>query len=469
MVDRGKVGFPTLFRRRTDANENHFSRPDGFAGIRCVRDFPLSGRAFQYFLEVFLVNRHLPGFQQVDAFVIDIRTENFVTGCRQTCSRHQPDVTTPDYGQTHNSFSLSFSTLLSSRSEGADCLSRPVLIATGFEFAVSLSEKQTTKTEEHQAWLAPDHVPQQPRRFIPANLCQGLSCRNIQYVHQLAVLFLPEGMQRSTNQPVGSQFPAERAQFAPTLSQDRVGDAPGATKSRHDSTDRGYFHLRGGVPYQVDFAVSHFPVDGNPLPVHRDSRTLPLERLESLPCEEPVEGALGVPALLANHAERCAHGRLWNQPVKVWRVIGNKPDPRGVWRAILRQPYKGLYQRHSLYRWPTRRPGHAAHRSVRAHQAPGMQFHSPPTLISLHAQAGAIWRQAHETRVVLDSRSRPFGFRRKIADKPRALDDQVGPLQRDRRRTSVGKQFQATNFVHDACTAGSIYLSAKVVRDDQRA
>src|SRR5215469_2062896 len=123
MVDRGKVGFPTLFRGRTNTNENHFASPDGFARIRSVRDVPLSGRAFQYFLEVFLVDRHLPGFQQVDAFVIDIRAENFVTSCRQAGSRHQPDVTTPDYGQTHKFFSLLFSSL-NYQSEGADSLSR---------------------------------------------------------------------------------------------------------------------------------------------------------------------------------------------------------------------------------------------------------------------------------------------------------------------------------------------------------
>jgi hypothetical protein len=82
MVDCRKVGFSALFRWRTDANEYHFASPDGFTRIRCVRDFPVSGRAFEHFFEVFLVNRHLPGFQQVDAFVVDIRAENFVAGSR---------------------------------------------------------------------------------------------------------------------------------------------------------------------------------------------------------------------------------------------------------------------------------------------------------------------------------------------------------------------------------------------------
>src|SRR5215469_10925628 len=347
--------------------------------------------------------------------------------------------------------------------------SSPVSITAGLQIPVSPTEKQAAKTEQHQSWLAPDHVPQQPRCFVPVNLCQGFSCCNIQYVHQLAVLFLPEIMQGPPDQPMRGQLPPQRAQLASAVPENCVGDSPRAPKPGNDSADRGHFHLRRGVTHQVDFAISHAALDGHPLPVDWDSRPLPLERLESLLFEEPVEGPLGVPALFANHPQGRALGRFRNQPIKVWRVVGNEPDPRGVCGTILRQPYQGLHQRHSLYRRPAGRPGHTAHRSIGAHQAPGLQFDSPSGAVGLDAQSATVGRQAQEARVVLDSRSGRFGFRAKSPDQPRAFDDQVGPLQRDHRRTSVGKQFEPTNFVYDAGTAGPIYLSAKVVRDDQRA
>src|SRR6516164_2973677 len=54
--------------------------------------------------------------------------------------------------------------------DGVDSVLFPGLNHRWFANPGISPEKQAAKTEQHQSWLAPDHVPQQPRCFVPVNL-----------------------------------------------------------------------------------------------------------------------------------------------------------------------------------------------------------------------------------------------------------------------------------------------------------
>ena len=206
-----------------------------------------------------------------------------------------------------------------------DCTGRNLSISLTQPAPLSVAQEQSAKSKQRQARLPANHVPKQPRGFVSINLSQRLARRVIQHVHQFAIIVLLEMVQRSPYEPVRFQFSPKRAQFAAAFLKNRVGHSTRAAEPGHDSANRGNFYLRGGVAHQIHLAISHGALHIHPTAIHGNSGTLPFQRLKPFFLEEAVKAALCVAPMFSNYAQRSTFRGLWNQPVKVWSVIGNEP------------------------------------------------------------------------------------------------------------------------------------------------
>src|SRR6267143_1128952 len=111
-------------------------------------------------------------------------------------------------------------------------------------------------------------------------------------------------MQRAADQPVRPKLAAQRAKLlALAILQESLRNAKRTSKSRDDSSHRGNLHLRGGVAYQVNLAISHLPAHRYPATINRYARALPFKRLHTLFLEEPFKKPFGFSPIFANDAD----------------------------------------------------------------------------------------------------------------------------------------------------------------------
>jgi hypothetical protein len=101
VINRGKIRFAGFFGRRADADENHLTGANGLAGVFGVTDLFFLDGPLKDLVEMLLVDGNLARLELGNAIFVDIRAEDFMTRRGETSAGHQPNVTTPDYRQTH--------------------------------------------------------------------------------------------------------------------------------------------------------------------------------------------------------------------------------------------------------------------------------------------------------------------------------------------------------------------------------
>src|SRR5580700_3165780 len=204
-------------------------------------------------------------------------------------------------------------------------------------------------------------------------------------------------MERPPDQPVCAELPAQCHQFpVPPAAQDRLRDSERSAQSRHDSADRRHLHLCRRITYQIYLAISDAPTHRHPTTIDRYARPLPFERLHVSLLEKPRKTLLRVAAFLADDSERASLGGLWDQPIKVWRIVRNEPNAGGVRRMILWQANDGLHERHRFDGRPAGAASHAAGSAVRSDYAIRMQFLALPRRIDFHAQAAPVRNESQK-------------------------------------------------------------------------
>src|ERR1700719_1183172 len=240
-------------------------------------------------------------------------------------------------------------------------------------------------------------------------------------------------------------------------------------KTGDDATHGGNFHLCRGVAHQINVAIANSFTNRHPFAINGNARALPLKRLEMFFFKEAFEASLGVASLFANHAQSSSFGGFRDQPIKIGRIVGDKPHPSGVSGAIFGQTYDGLHQRDGFDRRPTSSARDSAGGSVGAYDAGGMQFFPTAACFGFQAQSTGIGSHAQKTRIERQLRARCFRLARQCGDQPGTLNDQVGLGERNLRGTPVGVEFEPPNFVDDALASCSTELVTKITGNDQGA
>src|SRR6267142_4434633 len=214
-------------------------------------------------------------------------------------------------------------------------------------------------------------------------------------------------MQRAADQPMRTELSAQCAKLrALAILQKGLRHAQRAPKPRDDSSHCGNLHLCSRIAHQINLTIPDLPVHRHPATINRYACALPFERLHVLLLEESFETPFGLNAVFANYANRRALRGFRNQPVKVRRVIRNKPYARRIRGTIFRQPHDGLNKRHGFDWRPTGSARHAAGGTVRAYNTVRMQFLAFAAGFDLHSQPAGIGADSQETRVEGKSGSR---------------------------------------------------------------
>src|SRR5690348_11059789 len=215
--------------------------------------------------------------------------------------------------------------------------------------------------------------------------------------------------------------------------------------------------------------MTHLAAHGNPSAINGNTRALPFQRFQLFLLEEILEAAFRVAAVLANDAERGAIPRFRNQPIEVRRVVGHKPDARGIRRTIFGEPDDGLHKRNGLNRRPAGSASDAARRTVCADEAVGMQFFALAAAFNFETQTTFIRRNPEKTGVKRERSSSLLSLTRESGNQPRTLDNQVRLLEGNLRGTAVGEKFKAADFVDDAVLGHRRHLCAEMIRNNQSA
>ena len=196
---------------------------------------------------------------------------------------------------------------------------------------------------------------------------------------------------------------------------------------------------------------------------------MPFHRFQFFLFEEAFETAFRVATLLANHACGSSLRRFWNQPIKIRRIVRNKPDASSVRGTILREPDNGLYQRNGFDGRPAGGTRQAACCAVCADNAIGVQLFALAARLDFQAQASLIPADVQETRIKRKRSSRLLNLLREGSNQPGALDNQVRLLQSNLRAAAVGKEFKTANSVDDAALCRGRHLTAEMIGNNQRA
>src|SRR5438445_3120692 len=106
MVDRGKIGAAVFPRRRSDANEYRVAESNRFSRIARVGNPPGFAGGYEYFFQVFFVNRDSASLQLRDSCRVNVRAHHIVASLREARSRHKPHVPAADYCYAQVTFSL---------------------------------------------------------------------------------------------------------------------------------------------------------------------------------------------------------------------------------------------------------------------------------------------------------------------------------------------------------------------------
>src|SRR5579863_3053343 len=123
-----------------------------------------------------------------------------------------------------------------------------------------------------------------------------------------------------------TQFAAQSRKLSfSSLLQDGLANSERPSQAGDDATDRGHFDLRCCIADEVNVAVAYAPLHRNPAAINRDTRTLPIQRIELFFFEKALETFLGVAAVFADDSQSAAVRRLRNQPVEIRRVVGHEP------------------------------------------------------------------------------------------------------------------------------------------------
>lgn len=100
------------------------------------------------------------------------------------------------------------------------------------------AHEQSTKAKKHEARLAPNDIPKKARRFVPIDFAERSPRGTVEQVHKLRIVSLLKVMQRSADQPVGSQLAAQRRQFlAPASLENGLPYGQRSPQARYDSAD----------------------------------------------------------------------------------------------------------------------------------------------------------------------------------------------------------------------------------------
>src|SRR6267143_1480392 len=275
-------------------------------------------------------------------------------------------------------------------------------------------------------------------------------------------------MERAANQPVRPEFFAQCAKLlALAILQQGLCHAERASKSRDDSSHGRDLHLRGGIPYQIDFSIPDLPAHRHPLPIDRDARALPFERLQMLLLEESFETPFGMDPSFSNHADGRALRGLRDQPVKVRRVIRHEPHARGIWRTISWEPDDGLNERHGFDGRPSRGARHPARCAVCANDTVRVQFLALAAGFHFQSQSARIRADSQKTSVKGQPGPSLLCLAGQSGNQPGSLNDEVRLRQRDLRRAAIGKQFKSPNFVNDTLACRCSHLVAELIGDNE--
>ena len=100
VINSGKVRLARFFWRSPDANENGFSRANGFPSVRGVADMSCLARGSQNLFKVLFIDGHASSLELGNAVAINVRADDLVPGLCKAGSSDQSDVSTSDNGKT---------------------------------------------------------------------------------------------------------------------------------------------------------------------------------------------------------------------------------------------------------------------------------------------------------------------------------------------------------------------------------
>src|SRR5690348_15296559 len=277
-------------------------------------------------------------------------------------------------------------------------------------------------------------------------------------------------VQRPPDQPVRTEFPAQRPQRSPRpITEQGVGDSLRSAKPRNNAPHGRNFNLSGGIPYKEDFCLAEPLPHGDPTSIYRDAGPLPLQRREIFLFQKQLDAAFRFfAAALSDDPKRPPVMAFRDQPVEVGRIIRRKPDACGVRRIISWQSDQSLHQRNRFYRRPTCGSRHAACRAVGANHMLSVELITKPGLLDLQPDTAAIRSHSHEPGGERKGGAGALRLTGKRRNQPGSFDNQIRISERYLRRTAVSEQFKAANLVADAAVSLPVHLMPEMMGNDKR-
>src|ERR1700751_6003250 len=101
-----------------------------------------------------------------------------------------------------------------------------------------VAHQQPAQSEQQEAGLAPDQIPNQPGGLVAMNFSERLPCRRVQHIQGLRIILLRKMMEGAADHPMSAKVTAQRGELLfGALFEQCPGPPQGAAESGNNAAD----------------------------------------------------------------------------------------------------------------------------------------------------------------------------------------------------------------------------------------